>query len=154
MLSTDIGTSRYEQINKDILYFTILFTILFTFMGLIIDAGGLVNAQEQQQVVLSETLIGNFTLNIDVLGVNSETRNSTISLSGPEGESLTSNTTIDLFCLMSSSTLRSTFYKYLINSLNVEQKIVTWQFICNTTGKQSSIFRRISLRRISGSNPS
>jgi hypothetical protein len=86
MLSTDIDTSRYEQINKDILYFTILFTILFTFMGLIIDAGGLVNAQEQQQVVLSETLIDNFTLNIDVLGVNSETRNSTISLSGPEGE--------------------------------------------------------------------
>ena len=93
ILSTDIGTSRYEQINNVILYSTILFTILFTFVGLIIGTGGLANAQEQ----LPETLIGNFTLNIDVLGVNSETRNSTISISGPEGESLTSNTTIDLF---------------------------------------------------------
>lgn len=97
MLSTDIGTSRYEQINNVILCSTILFTILFTFVGLIIGTGGLANAQEQQQLVLPETLIGNFTLNIDVLGVNSETRNSTISISGPEGESLTSNTTIDLF---------------------------------------------------------
>ena len=73
------------------------FTIFFTFIGVIISAGGLVNAQEQQQQILPETMIGNFILNIDVLGVNSETRNSTISIAGPEGESLTSNTTIDLF---------------------------------------------------------
>lgn len=68
MLSTDIGTSRYEQINNVILCSTILFTILFTFVGLIIGTGGLANAQEQQQLVLPETLIGNFTLNIDVRG--------------------------------------------------------------------------------------
>jgi hypothetical protein len=93
MLSTNIGMSRYEISNNAIL----CFTILFTFIGLIISTGGLANAQEQQQQILPETMIGNFTLNIDVLGVNSETRNSTISIAGPEGESLTSNTTIDLF---------------------------------------------------------
>ena len=71
--------------------------MLFTFTGLIITTGSLANAQEQQQQILPETTIGNFTLNIDVLGVNSETRNSTISIVGPEGETLTSNTTIDLF---------------------------------------------------------
>ena len=90
MLSTDIGKLRYEQI-------ILCITILFTFTGLIISTGGLANAQEHQQQILSETMIGNFTLNIDVLGVNSETRNSTISIAGAEGESLTSNTTIDLF---------------------------------------------------------
>ena len=71
--------------------------MLFTFTGLIITTGSLANAQEQQQQILPETTLGNFTLNIDVLGVNSETRNSTISIVGPEGETLTSNTTIDLF---------------------------------------------------------
>jgi hypothetical protein len=66
-------------------------------LGLIISTGSLAIAQEQQQQILPETMIGNFTLSIDVLGINSETRNSTISITGPEGESLTSNTTIDLF---------------------------------------------------------
>jgi len=95
MLSTNIGISRYEQINNDAI---LCFTILFTFLGLIISTGSLAIAQEQQQQqILPETMIGNFTLSIDVLGVNSETRNSTISITGPEGESLTSNTTIDLF---------------------------------------------------------
>ena len=94
MLITEIGLSRYEQINKDAI---LCFTILFAFTGLIISTGGLANAQEQQQQIQPETTIGNFTLNIDVLGVNSGTRNSTISIAGPEGEPLTSNTTIDLF---------------------------------------------------------
>jgi hypothetical protein len=90
MLSTDIVKLRYDQI-------ILCFTILFTFTGLIISTGGLADAQEQQQQILPETMVGNFTLNIDVLGVNSETRNSTISIAGPEGQSLTSNATIDLF---------------------------------------------------------
>jgi hypothetical protein len=98
MININTGISRYEQINNDvILCLAILFTFIFT--GLIISAGGLANAQEQQeqQQILPETMIGNFTLSIDVLGVNSETRNATISIAGPDSESLTSNTTIDLF---------------------------------------------------------
>jgi hypothetical protein len=97
LINIDTGISRYEQINNDaIICLAILFT--FTFTGLIITTGSLANAQEQQQQqILPETTIGNFTLNIDVLGVNSETRNSTISIVGPESETLTSNTTIDLF---------------------------------------------------------
>lgn len=95
MLSTNIGMSRYEQVSNNAI---LCFTILFTFTGLVISTGDLANAQEQQQQqILPETMIGNFTLNIDVLGVNSETRNSTISIAGSEGELLTSNTTIDLF---------------------------------------------------------
>jgi hypothetical protein len=94
LINIDIGISRYEQTNNDVI---ICLAMLFTFTGLIITTGSLANAQEQQQQILPETTIGNFTLNIDVLGVNSETRNSTISIVGPEGETLTSNTTIDLF---------------------------------------------------------
>ena len=94
MSSTNIGMSRYKQVSNDAVLF---FTIFFTFLGLIISAGGLANAQVQQQQVLPKTITGNFTLSIDILGVNSETRNSTISIIGPEGESLTSNATIDLF---------------------------------------------------------
>jgi hypothetical protein len=94
-LSTNIGMSRYEQISNDVM---LCFTILLTFIGLIISMGDLANAQEQQQqLILPKTMLGNFTLNIDVLGVNGETRNSTISIAGPEGKSLTSNSTIDLF---------------------------------------------------------
>lgn len=94
MLNIHIGKSRYEQISNDAV---LCFTIFFTFIGIIISAGGLVNAQEQQQQILPEIVTDNFTLNIDVLGVNSETRNSTISIAGTEGQSLTSNATIDLF---------------------------------------------------------
>jgi hypothetical protein len=90
MLSIEIGISKYDAI--------LCFTIFFIFIGLIISIGDLANAQEQQQQqIRPETKTGNFTLNIDVLGVNSETRNSTISIAGPRGESLISNTTIDLF---------------------------------------------------------
>jgi hypothetical protein len=94
MLNIHIGKSRYEQISNAVV---LCFTIFFTFIGVIISAGGLVNAQEQQQQILPEIVTDNFTLNIDVLGVNSETRNSTISIAGTEGQSLTSNSTIDLF---------------------------------------------------------
>jgi hypothetical protein len=94
MLNIHIGKSRYEQISNDAV---LCFTLFFTFIGVIISAGGLVNAQEQQQQILPEIVTDNFTLNIDVLGVNSETRNSTISIAGTEGQSLTSNATIDLF---------------------------------------------------------
>lgn len=95
MSSTNIGMSRYKQVSNNALLF---FTIFFTFLGLIIGAGGLVNAQvQQQQQILPKTITGNFTFSIDILGVNNETRNSTISIIGPEGESLTSNVTIDLF---------------------------------------------------------
>jgi hypothetical protein len=95
LINIDTGISTYEQINNDVI---ICLAILFIFTGLIITTGSLANAQEQQQQqILPETTIGNFTLNIDVLGVNSETRNSTISIVGPEGETLTSNITIDLF---------------------------------------------------------
>ena len=94
MLNIHIGKSRYGQISNDAV---LCFTIFFTFIGVIISAGGLVNAQEQQQQILPEIVTDNFTLNIDVLGVNSETRNSTISIAGTEGQSLTSNATIDLF---------------------------------------------------------
>lgn len=45
MLSTNIGISRYEQINNDAI---LCFTILFTFLGLIISTGSLAIAQEQQ----------------------------------------------------------------------------------------------------------
>jgi len=93
MLNIHIGKSRYEISNDAVL----CFTIFFTFIGVIISAGGLVNAQEQQQQILPEIVTDNFTLNIDVLGVNSETRNSRISIAGTEGQSLTSNATIDLF---------------------------------------------------------
>lgn len=97
LINIDTGISRYEQINNDVIIcLAILFT--FTFTGLIITTVSLADAQEQQQQqILPETTISNFTLNIDVLGVNSETRNSTISIVGPEDETLTSNTTIDLF---------------------------------------------------------
>ena len=86
--------SRYGQFRNSTIFMT-----FFAFTGLIIAAGGQAKAQEQQQqqILLPETTISNFTLNIDVLGVNSETRNSTISISGPEGKSLISNVTIDLF---------------------------------------------------------
>lgn len=94
LINIDTRRLRHEQINNDVI---ICLAILFTFTGLIITTVSLANAQEQQQQILPETTIGNFTLNIDVLGVNSETRNSTISIVGPEGETLTSNTTIDLF---------------------------------------------------------
>jgi len=94
MFSMHINMSRYEQVSNDAV---LCFTIFFTIIGVIISAGGLVNAQEQQQQILPETTTGNFTLNIDVLGVNSETRNSIISITGPEGKSLTGNVTIDLF---------------------------------------------------------
>ena len=94
LINIDTRRLRHEQINNDVI---ICLAILFTFTGLIITTVSLANAQEQQQQILPETTIGNFTLNIDVLGVNSETRNSTISIIGPEGETLTSNTTIDLF---------------------------------------------------------
>ncbi len=95
LINIDTRRLRHEQIDNDVIIcLAILFT--FTFTGLIITTVSLANAQEQQQI-LPETTIGNFTLNIDVLGVNSETRNSTISIVGPEGETLTSNTTIDLF---------------------------------------------------------
>ena len=94
MLNIHIGMSRYEQISNDAV---LCFTIFFTFIGVIISAGGLANAQEQQQQILPEIVTDNFTLNIDVLGVNSETRNSRISIAGTEGQSLTSNATIDLF---------------------------------------------------------
>jgi hypothetical protein len=95
MISIDIGVSKYEQINNDVLLCLVIFSI---FTGFIISTGSQVNAQEQQQQqILPQTILDNFTLNIDVLGVNSETRNSTISIVGPEGESLTSNTTIDLY---------------------------------------------------------
>ncbi len=86
--------SRYGQFRNDAILSLMIF---FAFTGLIIGAGGLANAQEQQQQILPETMISNFTLNIDILGVNSETRNSTISISGPEGEPLINNVTIDLF---------------------------------------------------------
>ena len=56
MLITEIGLSRYEQINKDAI---LCFTILFAFTGLIISTGGLANAQEQQQQIQPETTIGN-----------------------------------------------------------------------------------------------
>ncbi|HXW12646.1 MAG TPA: hypothetical protein VD694_07790 [Nitrososphaeraceae archaeon] len=96
LINIDTGISRYEQFNNDVIIcLAILFT--FTFTGLIITTVSLADAQEQQQQILPETTISNFTLNIDVLGVNSETRNSTISIVGPEDETLTSNTTIDLF---------------------------------------------------------
>ena len=96
LINIDTGISTYEQINNDVIIcLAILFT--FTFTGLIITTVSLADAQEQQQQILPETTISNFTLNIDVLGVNSETRNSTISIVGPESETLTSNTTIDLF---------------------------------------------------------
>jgi hypothetical protein len=94
MLNIHIGMSRYEQVSNDAA--ALCFMIFFTYIGVIISAGGLANAQEQQQI-LPETVTDNFTLNIDVLGVNSETRNSTISIAGPERQSLTSNVTIDLF---------------------------------------------------------
>jgi hypothetical protein len=87
MISIDIGVSKYKQINNDVLLCLVIFS-----------TGSQVNAQEQRpQQILPQTILDNFTLNIDVLGVNSETRNSTISIVGPEGESLTSNTTIDLY---------------------------------------------------------
>lgn len=96
MLGRGISMSRREQVSNNVM---LCFTIFFAFIGLIISAGDLVDAQRQQQEqqILPETGIDNFTLKIDVLGVNSETRNSTISIAGPKGESIISNTTIDLF---------------------------------------------------------
>jgi hypothetical protein len=47
----------------------------------------LANAQEQQDQSPSNSTIDGFTLNIDVLGVNSGTRNSTISITGSDDES-------------------------------------------------------------------
>jgi hypothetical protein len=73
-------------------------TIFFALLGVSISVRGIANAQEQQlQPIATEIVTDNFTLNIDILGINSETRNSTVSVTGPEGESLTGNTTIDLF---------------------------------------------------------
>lgn len=95
MLGRSTSRSRREQVSNNNV--RLCFLLFFAFTGLIISAGNLVYAQEQSQQILSENRIDNFTLNIDVLGVNSETRNSTISITGPEGESLITNATIDLF---------------------------------------------------------
>jgi type II secretory pathway pseudopilin PulG len=89
-------------INKIICYLLILFAATM----IIIVNPGLMNAteqqqqqqqrqQQQQQALLNQTT-DDFTLNIDVLDVNPQTRNSTISISGAEGESLIHNKTIDL----------------------------------------------------------
>lgn len=89
--------SRREQVSNNVM---LCFTIFFAFTGLLIisvensiDAQG----QQEQQQIPTESRTDNFTLRIDVLGVNTETRNSTISIVGPKGESIISNTTIDLF---------------------------------------------------------
>jgi hypothetical protein len=82
--------------NKIICYLLIFFAATV----IIIANPGLMNAkeqqqQQQQQVILNNT-INDFTLNIDVLDVNTQTRNSTISITGAEGEPLIHNKTIDL----------------------------------------------------------
>jgi hypothetical protein len=85
------------------LHAALCLTIFSALLGIIISAAGVgtTNAQEQEQQQLqpiaTEMATDNFTLNINILGINRGTRNSTISVSGPEGESLTGNTTIDLF---------------------------------------------------------
>jgi hypothetical protein len=80
--------------NKNIYYLLIFFATTL----IIIANPGLMNAkeqQQQQQAILNNT-INDFTLNLDVLDVNTQTRNSTISITGAEGESLIHNKTIDL----------------------------------------------------------
>lgn len=59
MLNIHIGMSRYEQISNDAV---LCFTIFFTFIGVIISAGGLANAQEQQQQILPEIVTDNLHL--------------------------------------------------------------------------------------------
>lgn len=88
-----VVSSRYEHVTNNVMLYLWIF---FAVISVITSYGGLVNAQEQQQAS-TDNITDNFTLNIDVLGVNSGTRNSTISITGPEGESLIRNTTIDLF---------------------------------------------------------
>ena len=94
MLCPDFDVLQREQVRN---YAILSFIIFFVIIGLTISTTSLANAQEQQQHILPKTATGNFTLNIDILGVNSETRNSTISIAGPKGKLLTGNVTIDLF---------------------------------------------------------
>jgi hypothetical protein len=99
MLGSSISMSRREQVSNNVM---LCLAIFFAFAGLLfLSMGDLANAQvqqqQQQQQILTENRTDNFTLKIDVLGVNSETRNSTISIAGPKGESVISNTTVDLF---------------------------------------------------------
>jgi hypothetical protein len=97
MLGRCVSMLRRERVSNNVM---LCFTIFFAFTGLlIISVENLIDAQgqQEQQQIPTESRTDNFTLRIDVLGVNTETRNSTISIVGPKGESIISNTTIDLF---------------------------------------------------------
>jgi hypothetical protein len=85
--------------NKIICYLLIFFAATV----IIIANPGLMNAteqQQQQQQQLQQAIINNtindFTLNIDVLDVSTQTRNSTISITNAEDKPLIHNKTIDL----------------------------------------------------------
>jgi hypothetical protein len=86
-----IGANFFPT-NKNIYYLLIFFATTL----IIIADPGLMNAKEQQQRAILNNTINDFTLNLDVLDVNTQTRNSTISITGAEGESLIHNKTIDL----------------------------------------------------------
>jgi len=90
-----IKINRHIQIG---LYAVLSIAALHIFTEITIDAWASTNTQELQlQQILPERTSENFTLKVDILGVNSATRNSTISITGSQNNPLTSNMTIDLY---------------------------------------------------------
>jgi hypothetical protein len=94
------NSSGVIKINRHIhieLYAILSIAALLIFTEITIDAWASANTQELQQQILPERTQENFTLKVDILGVNSATRNSTISITGSQNNPLTSNMTIDLY---------------------------------------------------------
>jgi hypothetical protein len=94
------NSSGVIKINRHIhieLYAILSIAALLIFTEITIDAWASANTQELQQQILPERTQENFTLKVDILGVNSATRNSTISITGSQNNALTSNMTIDLY---------------------------------------------------------
>lgn len=70
---------------------------LLTFTEITTDAWASANTQEPQQQILPGTTSENFTIRVDILGINSSTRNAMISITGSPNNPLTSNITMDLY---------------------------------------------------------
>jgi hypothetical protein len=94
------NSSGANKINRHIqigLYAVLSIAALLIFTEITIDAWASTNTQELRQQILPERTPENFTLKVDILGVNSATRNSTISITDSQNNPLASNMTIDLY---------------------------------------------------------
>ena len=89
------------RINRHMQIGLCMILSLLTLSEISIAVWASTNTHEQQQQILPKVTSENFTLKVDILGINSSTRNGTISITGSHNKPLTGNTTIDLY---SSST--------------------------------------------------